>query len=385
MTFPLLPVVSLIACHGGPADHFAIYANDLKKEYDVQVYTTDNFTQKFEEQGIKIHYVFSLKDLSSEEEDKLAEKIAKACSKASVIMTDVGHLFDIKVQKALATHVSKIRRLAYYDNPEPFVPGGYSSVAAEVMKYAHGILFANATLTNATIYSEVEKKVDFGNKERVGIGYYPVQQAEKIGKRRQLEHDSMRTEFLEKHGIKDNGQKIWVYFGGNNEVYFSEAFPAFLSFLPFLSEQVDLTDVVIIIQQHPGAKEKNLDGKQVSTWLDTYGNEKGMPTIVISDFLSDKAQIIGDVALYYQTSMGPLFVLAGIPTIQIGHEVYEDILVRNELAPTVTNAIQFAKVINNEEGMKKNLSKELILKGLGIKEDWLETLQSALIPDYFSN
>jgi hypothetical protein len=63
-------------------------------------------------------------------------------------------------------HATKIPRLAYYDNPEPFVPGGYSHTAAEVMREAQGILFANETLAKATIYSEIGKEVDFGSRKR---------------------------------------------------------------------------------------------------------------------------------------------------------------------------------------------------------------------------
>ena len=373
-------VICLIACHGGPADHFATYAELLTQQgYNVQIHATGPALKKFQERNIEVKFPFSLESLQSEEEDNLADQIAKTCSTASLVLTDVGHAFDIKIQKALAIQAKKISRLAYYDNPEPFVPGGYSHIAAEVMREAEGILFANETLANATIYSEIGKEVDFGNRKRIGIGYYPVDQAKKIAKRRELEHESMRSIFLAKKEIEDKGQKIVVYFGGNNEEYFSKAFPAFLSFLAQASYQVDLRNVVIVIQQHPGAKVKNQDGEQISAWLNEFGKKTEMPKIILSDFSSDNAQVIADAAFYYQTSMGPQFVLEGIPTVQIGHETYEDILVRNHLAPTVTSATQFARVVGNlESGIKEKIQTDIILSSLGIREDWSDVLGQAI-------
>ena len=288
----------------GPADHFATYADVLIKQgYNVKIYASGPALKKFQERGIEVVSPFSLENLRSEEEDNLADQIAKTCSTASLVLTDVGHAFDIKIQKALTVHATKIPRLAYYDNPEPFVPGGYSYTAAEVMREAEGILFANETLAQATIYSEIGKEVDFGCRKRIGIGYYPVSQAKKIAERRELEHENMRSIFLSKNEIEDKGQKLWVYFGGNNEEYFSKAFPAFLSFLAQASEQAG--NGVIVIQQHPGAKVKNQDAEQVSKWLKELGEKAKIPRIIISDLSSDNAQVIADAAFYYQTSMGP--------------------------------------------------------------------------------
>lgn len=373
--------VCLIACHGGPADHFATYAEELVKHgYNVRIHATGPALEKFQQRGIKVTSPFSLQNLGPEEEDNLADQIAKTCSTASLVLTDVGHAFDIKIQKALATHAKKIPRVTYYDNSEDLVPGGYSYIADQVMQEAEGVLFANETLAKATIYSEIGKEVDFGSKKRIGIGYYPVSQAKKIAERRDLEHDSQRSIFLTNNKIEDKGQKVWVYFGGNNEEYFSKAFPAFLSLLAqVVEQQPDLSNVVIVIQQHPGAKVKNQDGEQVSKWLEKFGKTAKMPAIIISNFSSDTAQVIADAAFYYQTSMGPQFVLAGIPTFQIGHEIYKDILVRNHLAYSVTNVTEFVHVVKSlKEGVKEKRQDQLILSGLGIREDWFKVLEGAI-------
>src|SRR6185295_11871704 len=109
--------------------------------------------------------------------DQLAEQIAKACSAARVIVTDVGHPFIVKVHQALEKYAAGARRLSYYDNPEAFVPGGYSAVAAEVMQASQAILFANANLSKVPLYKSKEplQEIDCGQRKRVGIGYYPIE------------------------------------------------------------------------------------------------------------------------------------------------------------------------------------------------------------------
>jgi hypothetical protein len=351
-----LAAVCFIACHGGPADHFATFAEDLP---GVQIYVSELAAGKFHKRQIEVKQTFSTKGLSSEEQDLLAEQIAKACAKASVVMTDVGDAFDIKLQKAFALHAKGVVRLAYYDNPESFVPGGYSVTAAEVMHASHKVLFANSRL--ATAFDLPQQKI--------GLGYYPLDPAKKIAAERASPH---RQELVAQHGLQ--GQKTLVYFGGNNETYFNDALPAFLRLLTEAAETTDLSSYTIVFQQHPGAKEKNLDKTKVEEWQAQHCGMKHAPKMVFSTFSSDEAQIVADAALYYQTSMGPQFVLAGIPAIQVGHEKYEDILVRNGLAPCATSATQLKSAL---EGLQHYPApeNEVILEKLGIKENWRETLK----------
>lgn len=374
----LAAAVCLIVCHGGPADHFATFAENLPKVEAIEIYASGPALKKLQERGVAVTFPFSLDKISPEDEDALAEQIAKACSKAKVVITDVGHAFDIKVQKALARQATHVPRLAYYDNPEPYVPGGYSAVAAEVMQAAQGILFANSNLTQAPIFQAPNTVIDFGSREKVGIGYYPINQAEEIAKRRTEEKPMLRQALLQKNDIEDTGQKVLVYFGGNNEEYFSKALPAFLSLLEQGMEQSDFTNLVIVLQQHPGAKAKNTDRNLFEDWASKYRQTPQAPRIIISDSNSDDAQTVADGALYYQTSMGPQFVLAGIPTIQVGHETYEDILVRNRLSPSVTSVDHLIEVIADLNQQKKEVQRDVILEGLGIKQDWLQTLETTL-------
>jgi hypothetical protein len=143
-------------------------------------------------------------------------------------------------------------------------------------------------------------------------------------------------------------------------------------------KESNLTNLVIVLQQHPGAKAKNIDRSIVEDWIGKHGQLPQAPRIIISDSNSDDAQTVADGALYYQTSMGPQFVLAGIPTIQIAHETYEDVLVRNRLSPSVTRIDHFIRVIDSLTQQKKEVPQGIILEGLGIKKDWLQTLETAI-------
>ncbi len=371
----LSPSVYLIACHVNPADHFSNYLVNRDKS-KFHIYATGPALKKFAERKIEVASPFSLDQLSDVEQEELAVQIAKACAVASAVLTDVGHPFDLKLQKALAIY-ARNAPLCYYNNTEAEVPGGYSKIAAEVMLAANKILFANANLATEPLYSEPGKEMDLGDRGRIGIGYYPLDSAEKIAERRKLEKIPLREKLLAARGLPDKGQQIVVYFGGNNEKYFNEAFPYFLSFLCLATNQADLSDTIILLQQHPGAKAKNLDSFQLANWIEGNRDFNRAPQFFLSEWNTEEAQIVADKALYYQTSMGPQFIWSNIPTIQIGKEIYQDMLVKNQLCSTVTNEMELLDALKKEDE-KQTLSKEALIKALGIRDDWLKNFEEAL-------
>jgi hypothetical protein len=368
--------VCFIACHGGPADHFSTFAEDLiQKGYKVEIYATGPALKKFQDRHLEIVKPFSLENLPEED---AAVELARKCSHAKVIITDVGHVFDVTLQKTLANHAPKTLRLAYYDNPEPYVPGGYSSVAAKVMMAAQGVLFANGNLAKTSLYQAPAEEIPLAPEKRIGIGYYPLSQAEKIAKRRALDQAQIRAQLFAKHSLVHRGQKVLVYAGGNNDEYFSKALPAFLQFIKEASQSQDLSNIVVLLQQHPGAKEKNLDVNLIKQWLGEH-SQSTLPQILISEMSSDEAQVLADAMFYYQTSMGPQFVLAGIPTIQVGHNTYEDILVKNRLCPSVTDSAGFVTALTRLQKKAVDESKtEMIYQGLGITPHWAKQLEDSI-------
>lgn len=370
--------IFLIACHGGPAEHFATFAEALSaKGRVVEVYASGPAAKKFSERGIAYHPFF-LEGLSVEEEDLLASQMARIFGAASLVITDVGHRFDQKLHQALSQRIVPIPHLAYYDNPESYVPGGFSKVAAEVMWAADAILFANPRLTTMPIFQERGQEILFGNREKIGIGYYPTFQAEHIFRRRSTEKNGLRQAFLQKNTWIDNNQKILVYFGGNNQEYFTKAFPFFLKLLEEGMQQMNTSNFVILLQQHPGAKEKNLDASMLLEWINAHASlAQHAPTLVVSDLSIEEAQILADGALYYQTSMAPQLVLAGIPTVQIGHETVEDLLVKNQWIPSVTHVREWIKVLDDSIQMDCP-SRDSLARELGFQENWLFFLEQAL-------
>lgn len=369
-------IIFIITCHGGPADHFATFieqSNESCLEYHVQA--SGPALVKLQQRHIAVEHPFSLEGLTPEQEDALAVDIAKNCRQGDVVMTDVGHPFAVKVQRAIREHAPEAELLAYYDNPEPYVPGGYSEWAAEAMKDADRVLFANARLASVPLYRDHAVLIDLPCSNRDGIGYYPLEYPRKIEEKRMQERSTVRQKLFGGQKLRDDGQEILVYFGGNNPTYFTQAFPAFLNILEGSLASADLSRKVVLIQQHPGARD-NIEGFLVSEWLKKNGRNLHAPSIIIpAGFTTDDALTVADTALYYQTSMAPQFVLAGIPAIQIGHETYQDILVRERLAPSVTNTQEFLRAL---EGRTFFSLKGLIEEALGIHPDWPYRLERSL-------
>lgn len=357
----MIPTVIFIACHGGPADHFATFADALKqKGCQVEIYASGPALKKFQDRQMEA--------IAFSTEEPATQIVAKCRKKASLVITDVGHLFDVSLQEELAKQ--KVLRVAYYDNPERFVPGGYSAVAAQVMEAAQKVFFANGNLAQGPLYGESGKEVALPENQRIGIGYYPLSQAETIAKRRDSDQGEVRAKLFQQLKREDKGEKIFVYTGGNNEEYFSQAFPAFLNCLSEAKKQPDLASSIVLLQQHPGAKEKNRDVHQMQ--------EKNLPQFFVSSLSSEEAQIVADAILYYQTSMGPQFVLAGIPTAQIGHKVYEDLVVKEGLCSVVTDSRGLVSFFRNlGKGLSTSSSEEAIHKGLGVHDNWAERLEKA--------
>lgn len=376
--------VALVACHGGEADHFATFAEKLKEQgCQVSVYASGEAHKKFEARKIDVAHSFNADHLSDAEREKLAVEIAKICSKSSVVLTGVGHIFEKNLQQALKVEASGVLRLAYYDNPEPYVPGGYSETAAEVMCAAQRVLFANGNLVNAKLEQRPNVEINLPIENRRGIGYYPVQRADEVAEKRKACQKSLRATWFSEQGLEDKKQKVLVYFGGNNTVYFKEAFPAFVKFLSEAVDKNDLSTFIIILQQHPDVKrikdkQQQADRQMMESWLKEQGDKRSLPKVIISDQTSEVLQGFADGALFYQTSLGPLLAIAGFPVVQVGRQTFEDILIKGQLASSATNSQDFVRLIREMQPQEISQEKRReILDKLGISQDWLENLIKA--------
>lgn len=382
-------LVCFVVCDGGPAGHFAAFATNLYAQnlLQISIYATGPALTKLKDahlpDGIQL-VPFTIDELDRDQQEKVATQLIDNCMKqgARTIIIDIGNKFDALFQSITSKYnlpPDTIRFWCYYDNPEAYVPGGYSIKTEETIKVSNYILFANMNLAqvDSNIYSLPEKKIDVANKTVQGIGYYPVTEVEKLLQQREIEKDTLRVQ----NGWSDI-KHLFVYFGGNNEEYFAQAFPAFLSILSQLDKN-SLEDILFLVHQHPAAKKLNRDVLLLQEWL----SKNNHIQIVISTLKnSDQAQIIADATLYYQTSMAPQFSLLGLPTMQVGHEVYEDVLVKNKLCYTATNPnelavglIEMKKKIESVDELQQR--KELIYNAIGYTSEWPNNLYR-IIFDY---
>jgi hypothetical protein len=245
----------------------------------------------------------------------------------------------------------------YYDNPEKFVPGGYSEDFAKVAKVADTILFANANLVSSGIEKAPNEKIDLEGKKKMGIGYYPTKEAKEIIKKR-AESQQIRKDLFEQLRIEDKGQQIYAYMGGANEEYFEKAFPAFLDIL----SKSELENAIVVLQQHPRA------GNRDTKLLEQFSFN--IP-ICVSKMQNCQTLAIADVVLYYQTSMAPQFVFGDIPKIiQIGHNTYTDVLVRHGIT-SVTSSEQLQEALLQQ----KTINKTLLKIALGMNKRWKKQLR----------
>lgn len=374
--------ICCVVSHGGPADHFATFLPDLQKMGAiVHVHATPGVIGKFKDfkdLGIEVD-ALCISDASISELD-MARNLAKKCSKVSVLLTDLGNSFSISVQKTFKETNPQVKRLVYYDNPESYVPGGYSDIAEKTMQVADRVLFSNINLVHSPIYKNKKEEASIPFEKRYGIGYYPMVRAQEIRESRLKEKKthSMRAKFFEEYQIQGKDKKVVVYFGGNNNEYYESAFPAFKKFLVESIKETDLSYLIFVIHQHPMAKNSNRDWNHLEDWIqEVRGNPKA-PILTRSHWSLNQIQTIADCALYYQTSMAAQFALAGIPTIQIGHEMYEDILIKNRVIPSVISTNSFTETIikGNYEENKSDL--ESLRGHLGIRDDYTTALVEAI-------
>lgn len=371
--------ICCVVCHGGPADHFATFIPELQKMgAHVHVHATSGVIGKFKGMSLEVD-TLNLSDASLSEID-IARNLAKKCSKVSVLLTDLGNSFDISLQKAFKEYNPQVKRLVYYDNPESYVPGGYSDVANKTMLLADRVLFSNVNLARSPIYINRKEESSIPFESRYGIGYYPIARAQeiKVSRLEEKKTNAMRVQFFDQHQIEGKDKKLLVYFGGNNDEYYNAAFPAFQQFLVDSMKQADLSHLVFVIHQHPAAKNNNRDWNLIRDWAEEIRKNQRAPMIVLSQWDSNQMQILADCALYYQTSMAAQLALAGIPTIQIGHDTYEDILVKNKVVPSVITTDTFIETIVKGNYEANQSDSESLIEYLGIRHDYAAALMEAI-------
>ncbi len=351
----------LISLHTAPAQHFAEFAPVLQeKGFKTSFLATDVSARVLHAKGIFFEEINPNKiELSyhSKEVTDLANTIALTHNKASHVLIDINHPFDKEILRAFKEKAPQVTRIAYYDNPDETVPGGYSEIAAKVLPLAHIVLFANFHLADVKIAANASASahINLSEQKRIGLGYYPFKGAQELREKREQR--------------QTQNQDIAVYLGANHDIYFEKAF---LAFLQMLHECVgEFANTTFLIQQHPGAKEKNKEQELIDKYIQ---ENKALPDISISSLTTEEALTVCDVAYYFQTSMSTTLVLAGIPAIQIGHESLVDQVVRSGLVQSATSKKSLKSALAQlSKGYPEPSS---LYQILGICTDWPSQLKN---------
>lgn len=366
------------AAHPNPANHFVEYAQVLEERgVPYQVFAEKSLTEKFSRFSSRLRMIDS-SDFSREE---FMEDLLSSIHEQGMAVMDVSSEFFLEFQKRLAVKKPFVKRCVYYDNPEPFVPGGYSRLASKMIALAQYVLFANSSLERKVLLKrEVLEEspgldIDLSHVGTFGVGFQSIKEAESIKKIRREEGQRIRLDFLERHRIKEQGQRIFVYVGGANETYYFEAFPHFVRMIKSLFDRSDesLKNTIFILQQHPRAEsEGNFDANEAKK-LFLCKDPSDSFQFVVSDLKTLESLAIAQGVFYYQTSMAAQFPLADVPLVaQAAHEMYPDILMKTGfpfLGDPERMGEFLARERNTEEILIRKVEDELGISGL-----WKENL-----------
>jgi len=333
--------VCFISLHPGPARHFAALTKVLdESKVSWQILAGDEAETIFKSYQIPHRRLNvwagknGLKGLSVDQQGSIAKLIAKECKKDKMIITDISESIIAQIHHELS-RVSLAKRYVYYDNPEAYVTKEYSKALELVLDTKlDGIVFASYQLPFQNLLKDRSTALDVREIEKVGLGIFPaVEEAKTLDVR---DHQGkMRDKLFQKLGIVDEKQKILLYLGGASTSYFEEGFPFFLHALEESVSEPFFENVLLLLQQHPRAKEESLDLYELLA--------KAFPFQVFSSPLPIFDAIASsDVTYYYKTSMAPYFVLAGYPVVQVSPTALDDLGVRLGMIPSVRSPAQLS-------------------------------------------
>lgn len=372
--------VTFIAFHLTPTRHIAEFSKVLSQEkISHHIISLEAGTLTCQKENVPCYTSYdawipkgkSLKNMEICDQEKLIADIAQASSRSKMIVCTAGHLFTSSVVSYFKKHYPHLPLFIYYDNPEAYVPGEYSEGILQSMEAgADGIIFANASLEEESIYSSLNVPIDLKNTKKIGLGYFPLSEWHQLSDLRE-ERKSLKKDFLAKHQIMDESAKLFFYLGGANSEYYNHAFPHFIQLL----KESDLfsDNIIIALQQHPSSKrEGNIDHDLFFNFKKSLKNQN--ITLLLSDISFDEACAMSDALLYYQTSANIKIALSGIPLAQVAHIPYPDILVRKKIIPVIQNTKDLQKFFLNFVDINKKGKEGELIKAIGYKETWPQRL-----------
>lgn len=373
--------ICLIAEHPGASNHFKAFIAPLERSGAVvTVLAGKNVVALFDSHA-------SIRTVPYDPAagaESLRDLLHKVADKAALILSDVAASRWTEPLRELKMSGREFTHFVYYDNPDPYVPGGYSKTAGAVIPTADKVLFANARLQELPVYSEPGVAIRMPKGKRYGIGYYPTEGAETLKALRAEMRDELRSQLFAALNFTDKHDKIITYIGGANEEYLDKALPRFLSMVAAIANEKHhpLYRTVIVFQQHPRMRGgENLDRyyidglKRLGVLSDT------APIIWFSTFKTEEALALADLVLYHQSSMVPQVALSGIPAAQVADRLNPD--------AATDSGVPFINSVKELESLLLKLRKggaptldaegmERLKERLGTRADWQERLTRSL-------
>lgn len=341
-------MAAFITLHSLPAEHFVCFENVYKDVLPTYMIFGDVAKRALKDRPP----YFDLDSLDKTDMEAFADEVARICDCAQIIFVSIGHASSGYIIKALRETYGDTKRLiVYYDNPEAFVPGGYSEVAEAAIAFGQPkeILFANKNLARADV--EIFKGVE--GVKKTGLGFYAMEQVEAL--------KAMRV------GKEKSEGRVFLYLGGSetNTEYMEKALPAFIEMLRGMSFEEEPT--TLYFRGHP--RSSGVDFAAVEAIA-----KPGLTVLKApKDLLESLA--IADYALYYQTSLSPLLVLGGIQAIQVGHEVYRETLVDKRIIPVAKTFSELEEILKRAPDA---YSERAIYDVIGYDPAWKENLLALL-------
>lgn len=371
--------ICFVAAHPAAGEHFYFFSHELEKD-GVPYYflATEGAYDKAKLLGgnVKNFHLSDrkLQDLTNDELDQLADVVLKTCKLAKQVFVEGGSAFSERLLLKFKERAPQIKRVLYWDNPEPDVPGGYSEQFAKLAAYAETVVYS---LNKPNIAEH------FPDKEWIGLGFFPQAIVDKY---RSIRSDptkkaEARKKLFDEMNIPPDGSSLVIFFGGANNEYMEKAFPNFLNqTLHPLQNSPQFKSILFVLQQHARAKTdfNNKDAELLDEWKKTH------PTLrfVVSKSNFDTAAVAADVVLYHQTSASLQFLLSGIPGMQVGFP-YCDTPVRLKLYPSIppeSSELFIEKLC--ESLHKKPLNKnelQSVSELIGISPNWYDRFRTFVL------
>ena len=343
-------MVAFVAMHSLPAEHFLIFQSLLAKNSIPTRMIVGGVAKKA--LGSRLPDV-DMDVWEGKEIKEFSNEVAKSCEFANIIFVGIGHQFAGHFLEAITELYGSLKRvILYYENPEVYVPGGYSDLAqsAVTLGRPEEVLFANKNLAKKGV--SVCKGLE--RVRKIGLGYYPMHDVEVLKK--------LRAE------KKVEASRVFVYLGGAeaNTDYFDKALPAFIEMLSKISFLESPT--TLIFRKHP--RSSGADWSIVKAF-----EMPGLTVVLdIDSLLNTLAR--ADYTFYYQTSLSPLLILGGVNPIQVGHEVYREVLVDKGLIPVATSTEGLGSLLGNSMGI---VDDEVVFNAIGFDPLWENNLLGLLV------